>query len=155
LPKKNRKKELTDKFLKSWYSSPLSDEFPTPEREFKFHPVRLWRFDIAWPELKVAVELHGGLWVGGGHNRGVQMQSDYSKINSAQLLGWTVLQFGTDQITKRGMRKKNKKGSKVVHGGLTQCLHEMSEALEKSIRQRSRITKYKERISYYREKLSG
>src|SRR5687768_16750315 len=30
-------------------------------------PARRWRFDFAWPELKVAVECDGGTFTGGRH----------------------------------------------------------------------------------------
>ena len=31
------------------------------EREYRFFPGRLWRFDFAWPESKVAVKIEGGV----------------------------------------------------------------------------------------------
>lgn len=54
-----------------------------------------WRFDYAWPALKVAVEFDGGQWVahGGRHNR----DSDREKLNAAGALGWRVLQFSNQQ----------------------------------------------------------
>ena len=33
-------------------------------KEFKFHPVRKWRFDYAVPEHKIALEVEGGVWTG-------------------------------------------------------------------------------------------
>ena len=27
------------------------------KQEFKFHPDRKWRFDFAWPEQKIAIEV--------------------------------------------------------------------------------------------------
>jgi len=33
---------------------------PEPEREYRFHPRRKWRFDAAWPDAKLAVEVEGG-----------------------------------------------------------------------------------------------
>lgn len=68
------------------------------EREFKFHPVRRWRFDFAFPELKIGVEIQGGIFVGGRHSRPMQMMADYEKMNHAQLDYWCVLQFGPHQI---------------------------------------------------------
>ncbi len=66
---------------------------PTPQREFLFHHKRKWRFDIAWPDLLIAVEIEGGIWVGGRHVRGEGYEADCEKYNAAQLDGWMVLRF--------------------------------------------------------------
>tara|TARA_R110000824_G_scaffold300762_1_gene488771 strand:+ start:1021 stop:1410 length:390 start_codon:yes stop_codon:yes gene_type:complete len=61
-------------------------------REFKFHPTRKWRFDLAWVDHRLAVECDGGQrssYGGGRHNT----PGDYEKINEANLLGWTVLRY--------------------------------------------------------------
>lgn len=71
---------------------------PEPEREYKFHPDRKWRFDFAWPDLMIATECNGGTWNYGRHNRGSSIGSDYEKVNTAQALGWRVYQFTVDQI---------------------------------------------------------
>ena len=44
---------------------------PRPESEFRFHVQRKWRFDYCWPDLKVAVEIEGGVWTQGRHTRPV------------------------------------------------------------------------------------
>jgi len=36
-----------------------SEGLPAPVFEYRFHPSRKWRFDIAWPERRVAVEVEG------------------------------------------------------------------------------------------------
>lgn len=66
-----------------------------PEREYRFHPVRRWRFDFAWPAIKLAVEIQGGGMGGrmGGHQTAKGMQNDCDKNNAAILLGWRVLTF--------------------------------------------------------------
>ena len=43
---------------------------PAPVREHRFHQVRRLRFDYAWIEHKVALEVEGGLWTGGRLTRG-------------------------------------------------------------------------------------
>lgn len=69
---------------------------PPPAREHRFHPKRRWRFDFAWPDLKVAVEVEGGIWRGGRHQTPSGYRADCEKYNAATLLGWRVLRL-TDQ----------------------------------------------------------
>jgi hypothetical protein len=73
---------------------------PEPQREFMFHRKRKWRFDLAWPELLIAVEIEGGIWSGGRHVRGEGYEADCEKYNEAQLAGWMVLRFTPRMIKK-------------------------------------------------------
>ena len=59
--------------------------------EYQFHPERKWRFDFAWPEQKVALEVEGGSWMAGRHSRGAGFNADMEKYNAAVLAGWKVL----------------------------------------------------------------
>lgn len=71
---------------------------PEPLREYRFHPKRRWRFDMAWPDDRVALEVEGGVYTGGRHTRGRGFQEDCVKYNEAALLGWTVLRVTGEQI---------------------------------------------------------
>lgn len=64
---------------------------PCPDDEHRFHPVRRWRFDIAWTKQKVALEVEGGVWTKGRHTRGTGFIRDIEKYNTAAALGWVVL----------------------------------------------------------------
>jgi hypothetical protein len=66
---------------------------PSPTPEYKFHPVRKWRFDYAFVNEKIAIELNGAVWTQGRHTRGSGALKDWEKINSAQEFGWIVLQY--------------------------------------------------------------
>ena len=69
---------------------------PAPVREYRFDQVRRWRFDLAWPARRVAVELDGGEWLphGGRHNT----DRDREKLNHAAAQGWRVLRFSGRQL---------------------------------------------------------
>lgn len=71
---------------------------PKPEAEVMFHPERKWRLDYAWPNKKVALEVHGATHSGGRHTRGTGYAADREKMNEAQLLGWIVIEVTTDNI---------------------------------------------------------
>lgn len=71
---------------------------PRPIREHRFHPGRKFRFDLAWPEAKVYVEVEGGVFVGGRHTRGPGYRRDCEKYNLAALMGWVGLRFTTDML---------------------------------------------------------
>lgn len=60
-----------------------------------------WRFDLAWPPLKLAVEIEGGLYVGGRHTRGAGFEEDLRKYDAAMRLGWDVYRCGK-QLIKSG-----------------------------------------------------
>jgi very-short-patch-repair endonuclease len=75
-----------------------AEKLPQPQREWRFHVNRRWRFDFAWRERKLAVEVEGGVWSKGRHTTGVGFTKDIEKYNAAAILGWKVLRFTTQQV---------------------------------------------------------
>jgi hypothetical protein len=71
----------------------VSLDIPPPEREFKFHPSRKWRFDFVWRQFMIAAECEGGVFTHGRHTRGTGFVEDAEKYNEAAILGWKVLRF--------------------------------------------------------------
>lgn len=65
---------------------------PKPLLEYTFHPTRKWRFDFAFPQHGLAIEVQGGLFLGGRHNRGAAMVKEMEKFNEAVCRGWRILQ---------------------------------------------------------------
>lgn len=64
-------------------------------REHRFHPERMWRFDFAFPSVKLAVEIDGR----GRHQSIAGVRADCEKGNEAIRLGWRVLHFpATDKM---------------------------------------------------------
>lgn len=89
---------------------------PTPHREYRFGAeaaggpgkglrkrlaeagLKDWRFDMAWPNLMLAVEIEGGAWVGGRHTRGKGFLEDLRKYDAAQRLNWTIYRTAGELI---------------------------------------------------------
>lgn len=61
-----------------------------PVAEYQFDDTRKWRFDFAWLDFKIALEVEGGVWTGGRHTRGSGFLKDMEKYNEAAAQGWLV-----------------------------------------------------------------
>ncbi len=119
--------ELEKGFSRVWRM--VAKGRPDPDTQHKFHPVRLWRFDFAWPAHRVAVEMEGGIisiavtcnhcrkpvlrfnrrsrkwqrvWaVMGGHTTTEGFIKDCEKYNAAAELGWRVLRYTIKDLESR------------------------------------------------------
>ena len=60
-----------------------------------------WRFDFAFPGAQLAVEIEGGAWDYGRHQRPVGFHEDLLKYEAALKLGWTVYRCD-GQMVKSG-----------------------------------------------------
>ena len=78
---------------------------PDLEREYRFHHERRWRADFAHVGARVLIEIEGGIWVNGRHNRAAGFNADLEKYLEAGLAGWRVFRFGPDQITMENVRR--------------------------------------------------
>lgn len=67
--------------------------------QYKFHDERKWRFDFAFPEHRLAVEVQGitginyskrGKAFVGGHQSPQGVKNDLEKFDEAMRLGWRV-----------------------------------------------------------------
>lgn len=81
-------------------ASLLHAGFPEPVLEHRFSPPRRWRFDYAWPHVKVALEVEGGVWTGGRHTRPSGYSNDCEKYSEAAVQGWIVLRVLPDWLTQ-------------------------------------------------------
>jgi len=68
-----------------------------PEMEYQFCADRRWRADLAIMDVRLLLEVDGGMW-SGGHKRGAALEGDYEKQNTAQLQGWRILRFSNRQV---------------------------------------------------------
>ena len=64
---------------------------PEPVPEYRFAPPRRWRVDLAWVDKKIALEIEGGIWIGGRHTSGTGFLKDIEKYNELAILGWRLL----------------------------------------------------------------
>lgn len=66
--------------------------------EYKFHPERKWRFDWCIVPYKIAVEVEGGAWIFGRHNRPSGFIKDMEKYNEATRLGFRVIRVQPEEL---------------------------------------------------------
>lgn len=75
---------------------------PVAEHGFAKDEGRRFRFDYSWPDVKVAIEVEGGIWSRGSHGRGTGIVRDMEKGNLAAVKGWTVLRLTPQQLPTIG-----------------------------------------------------
>lgn len=68
---------------------------PAYRRNYNFHG---FEFDVAWPQVRICVEIDGGTFHGGHHVRGKGYQRDCVKNNLAQSEGWVVLRCDREML---------------------------------------------------------
>ena len=78
---------------------------PPLEKEFRFHPTRRWRADFAHLESRTLIEIEGGIYINGRHNRGAGFAADLEKYLEASLAGWRVVRLGPSELTPDLIRK--------------------------------------------------
>ena len=71
---------------------------PKPEMEYRAIPGRRFRFDLAFIEQMLLIEVQGGIWTGGKHGRGAGIETDQEKLNLAVIEGWRVLQVSSNHV---------------------------------------------------------
>lgn len=67
-------------------------------REYKFLENRRFKFDFAFVDRKIAIEVEGGVWTGGRHVNPVGFTNDCVKYNLALIGGWKVLRVTSSQV---------------------------------------------------------
>ena len=92
---KNPPSRLETKFALYWRS--LGG--PELEREFRFHPERKWRADFAHIESRTLIEIEGGIYIQGRHNRAAGFIADAEKYLEAFFAGWAVVRLTSAQIS--------------------------------------------------------
>ena len=73
---------------------------PDLVKEFRFHPVRKWRADFAHLPSRTLIEIEGGIYINGRHNRGAGFAADLEKYLEAALDGWRVVRLGPEELNE-------------------------------------------------------
>lgn len=94
-PRRKNSSELERKFEVLW--NRLGG--PGLDAEFKFHPARKWRFDFVHHPSKIAVEIEGGQFCQGRHQRPLGFEQDCIKYDAAIFLGYRVFRLTGRMIT--------------------------------------------------------
>lgn len=94
------KKTTEDAFLMAWHVLGDPNDMPMRELHFALGSKRKWRFDFAWVDCRVAVEIEGGTFAGGRHNTGAGHFTDCDKYNEAVERGWALLRFTAQHLRK-------------------------------------------------------
>lgn len=92
--------KLERKFLDAWCKYGMGR---IPAKEHRFHPVRKYRIDFAWPQYRLGIELDG---FGGRHQTHWGFAADHEKINLAIESGWVILRYTSRQLGSEEKRRK-------------------------------------------------
>lgn len=92
---------LEKKFMDLW----KKQNGPELVEEYHFHPTRKWRADFAHIESCTLIEIEGGVWGNGRHNRGIGMVKDAEKYLEAALGGWRVIRLTGPQIIEENVKR--------------------------------------------------
>lgn len=87
--------KLESKFAFYWQS--LGG--PPLEREYRFDSSRRWRADFAHLPSRTLIEIEGGIWIQGRHNRAAGFVADMEKYLEATLAGWIVIRLADVHLT--------------------------------------------------------
>lgn len=71
---------------------------PAPERQYHYARPRKLRADFAWPEHRLLVEVHGGIWARQAHGSIVGILADIDRLNEATMHSWRVLWVTPDTV---------------------------------------------------------
>lgn len=92
--------KLTPAIKKKYFESELIKIAPF-QKELLFASPRKFRFDYCFSDVKLAIEVEGGVWEYGRHNRPEGYFKDMIKYNLAVEKGYSVLRYNYEMILKK------------------------------------------------------
>ena len=101
------KKQLSDSHKKRFeqrISNALRLAGMSFHQEYRFDSKRMFRFDFAFPDQKIAIEFEGGVFSAkkSGHTSGMGYFNNCDKYNLATLLGWRILRYTSKHLDNNG-----------------------------------------------------
>jgi hypothetical protein len=96
--KANKNKEREAELFSTLHIHLMGAGLPDPEVEYSAIPGRKFRFDMAWPDQLIAVEIEGGTFVTSRHRTSDGFTKDLDKYNLAAVNGWRVLRVSPEMI---------------------------------------------------------
>jgi very-short-patch-repair endonuclease len=113
--KKKRSRRPANDYANQFAQTLAAYQMQGFQREYCFYPGRRFRFDFAWLQSKVAIEVHGN----NQHGRYNRLNADSEKNNLAVFSGWALLVITTEQL----------KNASVVENFITQTKKLLEERL--------------------------
>lgn len=111
-----KKKRVTKKYdsnLEAAFARRWRRDTEIPIRtQVMFHPRRKWRFDFAFPEIYLAIEIQG---YGRGHVSYTGMAKDHEKFNSATRFGWSVIFLMSKDVKPDTIDKTVRRIARLYH----------------------------------------
>ena len=108
--KRELNKAKAKRIQASFLSRLSSADLPEATPEYRFWEGRRFRFDYAWPEHLIALEVEGGLYGNGkncpvckrpsamGHTSVTGIRRDMEKYNEAAALGWRLVRVEPSKL---------------------------------------------------------
>lgn len=72
-------------------------------RQFQAIKDRRYKCDFYLPKWNVIIEIEGGQWIQGRHQRGSGFKNDIEKYNQLTLSGYRILRLTTDHFIRNGI----------------------------------------------------
>lgn len=93
--KKNKKDYAKIYRLFEFSLSTLPEKF---EKEYRFSSLRNWKIDYYFKLSRLAVEIEGGIWIQGRHNRASGFIKEMEKYNTMAKYRMYLMRFTPDQV---------------------------------------------------------
>ena len=118
---------------------------PDPVPEHRVLATRRFRFDYAWPDRKIALEIEGGFFGTGrrcpacrqlprsGHSSVRRLKDDADKYSFAAAIGWTIIRRWPDALLTHETRAMLRAAFGFQEGDVTEFVE---SAAQDSVRRR-------------------